>query len=150
MFIRALIAFLALPGTVAYLIPLLLRPAYPLDEGWRPAGAVAVAVGSALLLWCTREFYVAGKGTLAPWAPPRELLSGGLYGLSRNPMYVAVVVVLLGWSIWFTSLVLLLYALGVACAFHLRIVFYEEPRLKEMFGDSWQIYRGRVPRWFLK
>lgn len=108
------------------------------------------AIGSVLLLWCTRAFYVAGKGTLAPWAPPRALVTGGLYSLSRNPMYLAVVLVLFGWSMWFGSLPLLLYALGVACAFHVRVVFYEEPRLEEAFGGSWQLYRRRVPRWFLK
>ena len=75
------------------------------------------------------------------------LVTRGLYRLSRNPMYVSVVLVLLGWSIWFTSPGLLAYALGVAAAFHLRVVLHEEPRLEATFGDAWMAYRARVSRW---
>src|SRR5688500_6503039 len=103
MFLRALLAFLALPGVVAYLVPLLLAPDAPRDGVWRWIGVLLVAAGSALLLWCVREFYVAGRGTLAPWSPPRHLVSSGPYARSRNPMYVAVATVLIGWATLFMS-----------------------------------------------
>lgn len=147
MFLRALLAFLALPGMVAYLVPLLLAPDSPPDAGWRWIGLLPLAAGSALLLWCVREFYVAGKGTLAPWSPPRHLVSSGPYVWSRNPMYVAVVTVLLGWAVLFVSRTLLFYAIAIVIAFHLRVVFYEEPWLGQTHGEAWQRYRGRVRRW---
>src|SRR6185436_8584710 len=93
LFIRALISFLALPGIVAFLAPALLLgsigPRTPRGEG-----VIVFVVGVLVLLWCVRDFYVAGKGTLAPWDPPRHLVSVGLYRYSRNPMYVGVLLIL--------------------------------------------------------
>lgn len=112
-----------------------------------PFGLVLVILGTAGLLWCVRDFYVSGKGTLAPWAPPQELVVVGLYRYSRNPMYVAVSLVLLGWAVTFLSLGLLAYALAVMAAFHLRVVFGEEPWLARTHGSAWQQYTRRVRRW---
>lgn len=144
---RALLAFLACPGTVALIVPLLL---VRMDDGARPfnaRGLLLLIPGSILLLWCVRDFYVAGKGTLAPWAPPRNLVEVGLYRFSRNPMYIAVTLVLSGWALAFHSRTLLIYALAVAVAFHLRVVFGEEPWLARTHGDRWVSYKARVPRW---
>jgi monomeric type NADP-dependent isocitrate dehydrogenase len=93
------------------------------------------------------DFYGSEKGALAPWSPPRRLVVVGLYRWTRNPMYVAVLVVLLGWCVAYRSVPLAIYLCVVAVAFHLRILFYEEPRLKESFGEEWIAYRQRVPRW---
>jgi protein-S-isoprenylcysteine O-methyltransferase Ste14 len=145
LFVQALFAFLVCPGLVAYVIPVLIvdtRGAAP-----RPIGTGLMIVGTTLLLWCVREFYVAGKGTLAPWRPPRHLVVSGLYRYSRNPMYVAVVILLWGWALAFRSWPLVIYALGVMLAFHLRIVFGEEPWLARTHGEAWTRYRQRVPRW---
>lgn len=145
--LRAVLAFLALPGIVAFLVPLLLAPGEGVTAVARWIGVVPLVVGSLFLLWCVRNFYVAGKGTLAPWTPPRDLVVTGLYRWSRNPMYVSVSLILLGWAIWFMSATLLWYALGVMLAFHLRVVFFEEPWLERMHGEIWHAYRARVPRW---
>jgi protein-S-isoprenylcysteine O-methyltransferase Ste14 len=148
MFLRAVVAFVALPGLVAYVIPLLIHAA----AGWTPfawIGLPLLVAGTALLLWCVRDFYVAGKGTLAPWAPPSRLVVVGLYRVSRNPMYVAVSLVLLGWAAAFRSLRLSVYAAAVVLMFHLRVVFGEEPWLARRYGEEWERYRARVPRWLL-
>jgi protein-S-isoprenylcysteine O-methyltransferase Ste14 len=145
LFWKALLAFLALPAVVAFAVPLLLlRRAAAL---W-PPGAILVVAGSALLLWCVREFYVSGKGTLAPWSPPQTLVVTGVYRFSRNPMYVAVILVLWGWAAGFQSRGLAIYALAVMLAFHLRVVFGEEPWLARRYGRPWEGYRASVPRWF--
>src|SRR5215470_1754879 len=98
MFLRALVAFLVLPGTIAFAIPVLSLWSNGRLILTHPLGLIVLGVGIAALLWCVRDFYVAGKGTLAPWAPPRNLVVVGLYRYSRNPMYVAVSLVLLGWA----------------------------------------------------
>jgi protein-S-isoprenylcysteine O-methyltransferase Ste14 len=147
MFARALIAFLVLPGVVAYAVPWLLAPGRPAERPFNWFGLGLIGAGTILLLLCVRAFYVSGKGTLAPWIPPRELVTVGLYQWSRNPMYLSVLVVLFGWSVMYLSLLLLGYAVCVALAFHLRVLFYEEPRLNGSFGEQWQRYRERVPRW---
>lgn len=113
-----------------------------------PIGLVLVALGTVALLWCVRDFYLSGKGTLAPWAPPQHLVVVGLYRYSRNPMYVAVAVILFGWAAAFRSAGLLAYALAIVVAFHLRIVFGEEPWLARRYGAAWQQYTRRVRRWF--
>jgi protein-S-isoprenylcysteine O-methyltransferase Ste14 len=112
-----------------------------------PACLVLVVVGAAGLLWCVRDFYVTGKGTIAPWAPPKALVVVGLYRYSRNPMYVAVILLLWGWAGAFLSPALLVYALAVMAAFHLRVVYGEEPWLARTHGAAWQQYTRRVRRW---
>src|SRR6185436_18903997 len=136
LFARALFAFLALPGMVAFVVPVLL--AHP--RQWNPIGLVPLAIGVAGLLWCVGSFYVEGKGMLAPWSPPGHLVRGGLYRYSRNPMYVSVVVILWGWPVAFESRTLAVYALAVMVAFHLRVVFGEEPWLARTHGDTWARY----------
>ena len=147
LFASVLLAFLLLPGTVAFAIPLLLirrRPsAFP-----HLMALIPVSLGIVLLLWCVREFYVAGRGTLAPWSPTQSLVITGPYRLSRNPMYVAVLLILCGWAMGFASLALWVYAIAVAIAFHLRVVMYEEPTLATTQGASWPAYKACVPRWF--
>jgi protein-S-isoprenylcysteine O-methyltransferase Ste14 len=144
LFWRALTAFLLLPGVVAFVVPWLLRP-----RGARVhvLGLGLLAAGAVLLLWCVRDFYVAGRGSLAPWDPPERLVTVGLYRVSRNPMYVAVVVILAGWALAFRAPRLWGYAGIVAAAFHLRVVFGEEPWLARRYDEQWTAYRTRVPRW---
>ena len=110
-------------------------------------GLGVIALGSVGLLWCVRDFHVSGKGTLAPWAPPQTLVVVGLYRYSRNPMYVCVCLILLGWGVAFGSVGLLAYALAVGTGFHLRVVFGEEPWLAHTHGAAWQQYSRQVRRW---
>jgi protein-S-isoprenylcysteine O-methyltransferase Ste14/pimeloyl-ACP methyl ester carboxylesterase len=147
MLMRALLAFLALPGLVAFALPLLI--AWPRVRAgvFNPVALVLLLPGIALLIWCTRDFLTAGKGTLAPWDPPRHLVASGPYRFSRNPMYVAVSLILFGWAIAFAAWSLVLYALIVMAAFHLRVRLHEEPFLARRHGRKWDDYRARAPRW---
>jgi len=146
LFFRALLAFLALPGTVAFLVPYLLLD--PADRSFNALRLVALLPGIVGLLWCVWSFYIEGRGTLAPWSPPRHLVVCGLYRFSRNPMYVSVILILWGWAVGFRSRALALYALGVMLMFHLRVVLGEEPWLARTHGEAWHRYRAAVPRWF--
>ncbi len=144
-------AFLALPGVVAFAVPLIvLRPR---GVAWWPLSAPAVigafvlALGAVVLGWCVRDFYVMGRGTLAPWAPPTTLVVRGLYRVSRNPMYAGVLCIVAGWALLFRSWGIGVYALGLAVAFHLRVVFGEEPWLARRHGEAWAEYARKVPRW---
>ena len=147
LFLKALFAFLALPGMVAFVIPLLLiTPAS--GRVWvEPWGLVPLVLGVVVLALTVREFYVAGRGTLAPWSPPRTLVTSGLYRYSRNPMYVGVLLILCGWAIGLWSWVLAIYAAGIAIAVHVRVLVNEEPFLARTHGEAWTAYRARVGRW---
>src|ERR1044071_1831435 len=97
LFARALLAFLALPGMVAFVVPWFLVGGRV--QRFDPLGLVPALGGIVGLLLCVRSFYVEGRGTLAPWSPPRHLVVGGLYRYSRNPMYVSVSLILWGWAL---------------------------------------------------
>ena len=159
--LRHLFAILLLPFMVVVIIPRwILRAWSPWDTRWiggtlpaafaHVAGILLFLCGFALFAWCVSLFARIGRGTLAPWAPPRSLVASGPYRLSRNPMYIAVILVLLGWAALFRSRTLLVYALAVAIAFHLRVLVSEEPWARRTFGADWEDYRARVPRWLLR
>ena len=148
LFARALLALLMLPGVVGFLLPWWIAGSDPnRGHGWPIVGGLIAAVGLFVLLWCVRDFYVAGKGTLAPWDPPRHLVVVGLYRFARNPMYLGVLTLVLGWSVAAGSTRLALYCAVLAVGFHLRTIMYEEPRLTALFGPQWERYRAAVPRW---
>jgi protein-S-isoprenylcysteine O-methyltransferase Ste14 len=149
MLVRAVVAFLALPGVVAFAVPIMMGLSAHRRMRYIPFAITLIAGGTLLLLWCVREFYVAGRGTLAPWAPPQHLVTTGPYRFSRNPMYVGVTAILLGWYAFWPTSALLSYAVIVMCAFHLRVVLSEEPRAARHFEAEWQAYAARVPRWLL-
>lgn len=148
MFTHALIAFLAIPGMVAFAIPAAWLWHTVNFEPTRPLGLILLALGLAALLSCIRDFYVSGRGTLAPWAPPEKLVTIGLYRYSRNPMYLSVAAVLLGWAVSFGSMGLLAYTIIALVAFHLQVVYHEEPGLACTYGREWEQYASRVLRWF--
>jgi protein-S-isoprenylcysteine O-methyltransferase Ste14 len=145
--LRALISFLVLPGVVAFLIPLYWIRPRAASFFW-PAG-VPLVIGAVILLWCVWDFYRTGKGTLAPWDPPRNLVRVGLYRWTRNPMYVGVGLINLGWALGFGGSGLWWYWVLVMVGFHLRVVLAEEPYLARTHGAAWVEYKERVPRWFL-
>jgi protein-S-isoprenylcysteine O-methyltransferase Ste14 len=141
---------LVVPGTVAVIVPrALARAAGPAAAPPLPLAAVALALGAAgaaLYLVCAFDFARAA-GTPAPIDPPKALVARGPYRFSRNPMYVAVLAVVLAQALWHRSAALAAYAAAVATAFHLFVVLYEEPALARSFGDAYARYRARVPRW---
>ena len=106
-----------------------------------------MAAGAGVLLYCIRDFAVSGRGTLAPVDPPRKLVRAGLYRHVRNPMYLGVILVLVGEAVFFESRMLSFYATIVALSFHLFVVLYEEPTLRALFGEEYDAYRSEVPRW---
>ncbi|HYD53833.1 MAG TPA: isoprenylcysteine carboxylmethyltransferase family protein [Gemmatimonadaceae bacterium] len=148
LWLRALLFVLLLPATVGGLLPwLIARRAAPAAGAWRGLALALLALGWSGLLWCVLDFARRGRGTLAPVDPPRHLVRSGLYRVTRNPMYVSVLLAILGQAAWWRSTGLLLYAavfLAVVSAF---VRVYEEPALARQFGDEYERYRAEVPRW---
>jgi len=110
-------------------------------------GLVAIALGASILIRCIVDFARVGRGTLAPVDPPLTLVIRGLYRYVRNPMYVGVVLVLLGESALFGSTSLLLYAALFFLLANLFVMVYEEPSLRARFGEPYEQYRRSVGRW---
>lgn len=105
-FCRAVLAFLAMPGLGGMVAP------WSIAAGDRWRGSSHPTGGGRR---CVRDFYVVGKGTLAPWAPPRRLVVG-LYRFVRNPMYLSVLVTVAGIAWWRGSPLVCVYASILALA----------------------------------
>lgn len=115
-----------------------------------PAEAVGMGVaaaGAGLALWCIATFIVLGRGTPAPFDPPRRLVVRGPYRAVRNPMYLGAGLALGGAALFYRSAALLGYAALLLAATHMFVVGYEEPTLRRMFGAEYESYCRRVPRW---
>jgi protein-S-isoprenylcysteine O-methyltransferase Ste14 len=155
MLFRQVVAVAILPVTVTVLVPVwiarrqaiaFVRPANIAAMALVVAGAVAIVIGLALFTSTVSLFWTRGRGTLAPWDPPRHFVADGPYRYVRNPMISAVIFVLLG-----EALILRSWAHGEwAIAFIVLNVIYipliEEPMLSLRFGESYGNYRRHVGR----
>lgn len=113
----------------------------------RQLGIVVLAVGGVLALTCGLFFAIEGRGTPAPFDPPREVVAIGPYRYVRNPMYLGALLVLAGFGLIERSLSVLLLTIAVAVLAHLFVVVVEEPRLEWRFGDGYLRYKRSVNRW---
>lgn len=146
--LKNLLFTLAVPGTVAIYVPLLIVRVLSPDSGIRLlVSLVFFLVGGSIYTWCVWDFAVFGRGTPAPIDAPKKLVVRGLYRYTRNPMYLGVLTIILGWAVLYKAPRLVLYALCVGVCFQCFIVFYEEPHLQRVFGSSYEEYRARVGRW---
>ncbi len=137
------------PGTMAGFVPWAI-------SGWRlrsqnPAliglGGLMIAGGLYILIECFARFALQGRGTPAPLAPPDRLVVSGPYRRVRNPMYVAVLALVLGQAALFTDVRLLVYGLGFWLVSHAFVVFFEEPSLRRAFPADYPAFAASVPRW---
>ena len=153
--LRHLFSILLLPATVLVLVPIWIArrwnvvPRWPGDAlEWlaAAAGAVLAAVGLLLLASSVYRFASEGRGTLAPWDPPRRLVMRGPYRYVRNPMISGVLVVLVGLALVIRSWPHAIWAAMFAGLNLLFIPLIEEPTLERLFGEDYRAYRRRVPR----
>ncbi|HQU82109.1 MAG TPA: isoprenylcysteine carboxylmethyltransferase family protein [Pyrinomonadaceae bacterium] len=151
--IRNLIFTILQPGLVAGLIPFLFLKAE--NKNFLPsiptfssvAGSLLMICGFFVLINCILRFASEGKGTLSPFDPTKKLVVKGLYRYSRNPMYVGVLLLLIGETVFFQSIFLLVYTVFIFLCFQLFIILHEEPRLKRDFGQEYENYCRKIKRW---
>ena len=144
--------FVVAPCTLAGLIPWsitrweLRSPFFGL-ELTRVIGVILILAGVPGLVDSFARFALQGLGTPAPIAPTRNLVVTGLYRYVRNPIYVAVVAIVLGQAVLLGDWRLIVYGALFWLAFHLFVVAYEEPTLERTFGGEYEAFRANVPRW---
>lgn len=114
---------------------------------FRYLGGLLIVPGIMALLDSFSRFALHGLGTPAPVFPTRHLVVTGLYRFVRNPMYVAVAMIVLGQGLVFGSVALLAYGGLVCLFFDLFVLFYEEPKLRRSFPSEYQSFCAEVPRW---
>jgi protein-S-isoprenylcysteine O-methyltransferase Ste14 len=144
--------FVAAPSVLAGLVPWLmtrwefLPPFFDL-QATRAVGILLIVVGLPGLVDSFARFAVQGLGTPAPIAPTQNLVVTGLYRYVRNPIYVAVVAIILGQATLFGDWRLIIYGGIMWVAFHAFVLAYEEPVLAQTFGAQYEEFRSNVPRW---
>ena len=146
--LKNLLFTVLVPATVAFYVPFRMVRDRPTATGAAAlAASLVFAIGAAIYFWCLWEFATFGRGTPAPIDPPRKLVVRGLYRHVRNPMYLGVLTMILGWVLCVPAPDLVTYGLAVAVGFHLFVVLYEEPALRRKFGAEYDEYRAGVNRW---
>ena len=111
------------------------------------AGILVGSLGAVTAVWCVLTFARVGKGTPAPFDPPRRLVVQGPYRYVRNPMYIGAALALAGGALVYQSLALFGYVAMFLLVTHLFVVWYEEPTLRNKFGEEYTAYCRRVSRW---
>ena len=155
MVIRQLAAFLALPFTVAVLIPVWIArrnqaaptlPADAADLALTLVGAGLFVIGLVLFASSLFYFWTRGRGTLAPWDPPRHFVVEGPYRFVRNPMISGVLFVLLSEGCILRSRPHAAWACLFALINAIYIPLSEEPMLEARFGEPYARYTRAVRR----
>jgi protein-S-isoprenylcysteine O-methyltransferase Ste14 len=140
------------PGIVAGAIPWGLSrwqmgPPLLSFEPLRWLGVLLLLFGGVLLAETFSRFALQGLGTPAPIAPTKTLVVTGSYRFVRNPMYVAVISLILGQGLLFGNVAVLVYGLIVWLTVHFFVLGYEEPTLSGSYGEQYDRYRANVRRW---
>ena len=150
--VKTLIWSVFVPGTMTVLVPYLLLSSrfdsFRVNlSDFRFLGLIPLLFGVTIYVWCAWNFTFIGKGTPAPFDPPKELVVKGPYRYVRNPMYVFLALALSGEAIFFETTLLFVFAALAIITCHLWVLLYEEPSLKRRFGKTYEGYCERVSRW---
>jgi protein-S-isoprenylcysteine O-methyltransferase Ste14 len=137
------------PTIVAGIVPWLLTrwEADPQPLALKLLGVLVLAAGGVLVLETTARFALQGRGTPAPWAPPERFVERGSYRFVRSPMYLGVILLILGQALLLGREILFAWAVVAWLIFEVSLVTWEEPGLRGRFGESYEDYRRRVRRW---
>jgi protein-S-isoprenylcysteine O-methyltransferase Ste14 len=133
-----------LPWGAARLVPVSLPLSRPLGLG---AGALLAVAGLAVWARCLAVFSRSAEGTPFPLDAPRRLATSGPFSRVRNPIMLGELAVIWGAALGFANLGIVSYAALMSLTAHLGVVFVEEPELRERFGEQYEAYASRVPRW---
>ena len=144
--------FAVAPTSLAGLVPWWMtrwefRPPFFDLDATRAVGILLIVAGLPGIVDSFARFALQGLGTPAPIAPTQNLVVTGLYRYVRNPIYVALVAVILGQAILFGDWRLMIYGGLMWLAFHAFVLAYEEPVLAQSFGAEYEDFRANVPRW---
>jgi protein-S-isoprenylcysteine O-methyltransferase Ste14 len=139
--------FVFLGGIIIGFIIDLIIPAPFFSEAYDlPAGLFTIALGIALMAWAVRTFNAAGTNVDVR-QPSTTVVSDGPYGYSRNPIYVAMGLIVLGAAIWLNSLWILFSLVIILPTIEAGVIRREEGYLEKKFGQKYLDYKSKVRRW---
>jgi len=156
LWVRAFVFSVLVPGSVAIWVPLELIGFRTPSDGFWQLGWILFVFGVAIYIRCLRNFVAAGGTPMIFFAQPlksivgsepRRLVQTDFYRYSRNPMYLAVLTIVLGEAIAFRSAQIAIYCVVILVVFHLVVTLIEEPHLRARDGAAYELYCRQVPRW---
>lgn len=152
LFLEAIAFTIIVPGTVAFWLPFAVLDAARLvmPSKWSVvqfAALVPLAIGAAIFARCVWDFLTRGRGIPLPIDHPKQLVVSGLYRYVRNPMYLGVLLFLLGEALFLQYPAFVLYTAVWFAFVNLFVLLYEEPNLRRKFGHSYAGYTAAVGRW---
>lgn len=112
----------------------------------RTIGSASIVMGIALVTMGIRDF--SSAGTPVPTSQPtRELVTTGIHGWTRNPIYLGMFLFYGGIALTARSPWMLVFVLPVAVTMRYGVVAREEAYLERRFGEAYRSYKARVRRW---
>jgi len=156
LYLRGLIFTILVPCVVGIVVPSLLNRDTHAAIGWKITGGVVILIGVALYGMCLLRFLLSGGTPAIFFTGPLKFLIGeepgklvheGIYQFSRNPMYLSVLLVVVGQAIFFRSSEVAFYGIALFLLFHLVVILIEEQHLRIKRGAAYEEYLQRVPRW---
>lgn len=117
---------------------------------WNLLGLLPVALATTCLIWLMILHFSQVPKRVKLERTPTYLLMRGPYRFTRNPMYIAELMLWLGWAIFYGSIIIFIALLVTAPLMDKGVVAREERDLEARFGESYLEYKNRVPRWFGK
>jgi protein-S-isoprenylcysteine O-methyltransferase Ste14 len=135
---------------IALISMLILNFIYPYTRiiplPWNLLGLLSLVAGIVLNLLADRVLHVAGT-TVKPFQQSTTLVSGGVYQISRHPMYLGFAFILIGVAILFGSLTPWVIIPLFVVLMEVVFIRNEECMLAEKFGPEWEAYKKKVRRW---
>jgi protein-S-isoprenylcysteine O-methyltransferase Ste14 len=135
---------------LATLIMILLRIVAPvtvlLHLPWTAAGVIPIAAGAALNLVADRQFKKLAT-TVKPFEASSEMVTDGAYRISRHPMYLGMVAIVIGIGIVLGAASPLVVPVLFALLMEIAFIQPEERMMNDQFGEAYRDYRHRVRRW---
>lgn len=122
-------------------------PGTALPAPWLRALAVALVAGGVGLMGMAVLAFARARTTVVPHRVPSALVDSGIYRLSRNPIYLGDVLVLIGWALWLGALGALVLVPGLVYVLHQRFILPEEARMAARFGEAYRAFAARTRRW---
>jgi len=151
LFFKNLLYTAVLPATVAVYLPLyLVEASVEATKGLFLVAVVLFGTGGVIFIRSLWDFATLGQGTPVPIDSPKKLVVRGIYLYTRNPIYLGILSVILGWAILYQSKILFIYAFWTSLFFQGFVVLYEERHLRRIFTEEYQQYCTRVNRWLPK
>ena len=144
---------LRLPPPIWALVDVLIAYAVSRVAGWPgglhsgPIGLTLLVLGCVPSLWAVLLFRRAGT-EIQPTSPANKaLITSGAYRFTRNPMYLGLVIVMLGLALWLGSWPMLLAPLAFFATVNFVHIPFEEAKMRRQFGETFEAYARRVRRW---